>query len=158
MLQTCRGGVHGTLPHLPVRFSNFPWICRVSYPRAGRGKRRQRRWWRGGERRRRRGSVTAAAAAAAAEVLPASSAEEAFYHSSSPPSLFRSSPHPTSGEPEGYRQRAKHSGFMHICTYTLCLAALLKGLPHLSSSVTLLFPHFPNFHVLSSPSRPLVNP
>lgn len=34
------------------------------------------------------------------------------------PLLFCFSSHLNSGKPEGYRQRAKHSGFMHICTHS----------------------------------------
>lgn len=91
------------------------WICCVFCPRRlGRGGKRRQRRWRGGEKRRRRGSATAAAAAAA-EVLPAC-APSLHLPSSSPLSLL--SPHPTSGEPEGYRQRAKHSGSVRTCTQT----------------------------------------
>lgn len=65
---------------------------------------------------------------------------------------FRSSPYPNSGEPEGYRQRAKHSGFMHICTHTQTQTHThtLRLAVHPGAPAPLVFFH-PRFPSLSLP-------
>lgn len=60
------------------------------------------------------------------------------------PLLFCFSSHLNSGKPEGYRQRAKHSGFMHICTHSHKRTHTHRLAAHPGAPTPLVFFHPPS--------------